>query len=109
MAGNVTADGKPLEKGVITFYPIGSGTTVGGQIIEGKFSLSTENGATPGKYRVEIMAYRPSGKTEFDIDTQTQVDIEMQYLPPRYNVKSKLECDVMEKGPNAFDFNLDTK
>ncbi len=109
MTGAVTVDGKPLEKGVITFYPEGPGTTVGGEILEGHFSLAQENGATPGKYRVEIVAYKNSGKSEFDIDTNSQVPIEIQYLPVKYNVKSQLKADVVEGEPNEYDFKLETK
>lgn len=109
MTGNVTVDGQPLEKGVITFYPNGPGTTVGGEIIEGQFKLAQEQGATPGKYRVEIVAYRASGKSEFDVDLNTQVPIEIQILPARYNVKSQLEVEVADGGSNEFEFALEGK
>ncbi len=109
MSGAVTLDGAPLKKGVITFFPIGPGTTVGGEVIEGQFALAKESGATPGKYRVEIVAFRPSGKSELDIDTNSQVDIEVQILPPRYNTKSELTCDVVESGKNEYSFDLKLK
>lgn len=109
MSGAVTLDGAPLKRGVITFFPIGPGTTVGGEVIEGKFALARESGATPGKYRVELVAFRPSGKTELDIDTNSQVDIELQILPPRYNNKSELTCDVVESGKNEYSFELKSK
>ena len=109
MSGRVLVDDQPLAKGVITFFPNGPGTTVGGQIIDGSFKLERESGATPGNYRVEIVAFRPSGKTEYDIDEQAEVDIEVQYLPKKYNSKSELTADVTADGLNEFEFKLSGK
>lgn len=109
ISGKVTVDQQPLAKGVITLYPTGPGTTVGGEIVDGQFSLPEERGPTPGSYRVEIVAFRPSGKKEFDVDLNTNVDVEVQYLPAKYNTKSELTLTVNE-GENApFDFKLDLK
>ncbi len=109
VSGTVTLDGEPLKKGVITMFPAGSGTTVGGEIIDGKFTLPRDRGPTPGKYRVEIVAFKASGKKEFDVDLNKQVDVELQYLPARYNNKSELSCTVEEGGKNEFDFPLVSK
>jgi hypothetical protein len=109
MTGSVTVDNKPLEKGVITFYPNGPGTTVGGEVVAGKFELAQEQGATPGKYRVEIVAYRATAKMEFDVDLNAKVPVEVKVLPARYNVKSELEAEVVDGGNNEFEFKLDSK
>ncbi len=109
VSGTVTVDGSPLKKGIITFYPIGAGSTSGGQVIDGSFSLTADRGPSPGKYRVEITGSRPTGKTEFDIDLKKQVDIEEQFLPPKYHSKSELTCEVVASGENKFDFPLKAK
>lgn len=109
ISGTVLLNEQPLKKGVITLFPSGPGTTVGGEIIEGKFSLPRENGPTPGKYRVEIVAFKASGKKEFDVDLNSQVDVEVQYLPAKYNTKSELECNVEQGGKNEFEFKLEMK
>ncbi len=106
ISGTVLLDSQPLKKGVVTLFPSGSGTTVGGEIIDGKFSLPRDRGPTPGKYRVEIVAFKPSGKKEFDVDLNSQVDVELQYLPAKYNTKSELECNVEQGGKNEFEFKL---
>lgn len=106
LSGSVTLQGKPLERGIITLYPKGLGSTVGCEIIDGKYSLDDVSGATPGKYRVEINAFRPTGKTEFDVDQQKKVSIEEQYLPKQYNTNSTLEADVTADGENVFDYDL---
>lgn len=109
ISGKVTVDDQPLEKGVITLYPLGEGTTVGGEIVDGKFELAKESGPSPGNYRVEILAFKATGKTEFDIDEQKEIDIEVQYLPARYNTKSELTAEITPDGENSFEFPLESK
>ncbi len=109
ISGIVLLNNQPLKKGVVTLFPSGAGTTVGGEIVDGKFSLPRDRGPTPGKYRVEIVAFKPSGKKEFDVDLNSQVDVEVQYLPPKYNTKSELECNVEQGGKNDFEFMLEMK
>ena len=106
LSGSVSWQGKPLAKGVITLYPKGAGSTVGCEIIEGKFSIDLQNGATPGNYRVEIIAFRPTGKTEFDVDQNKKVDIEEQYLPSQFNTASTLEAEIKSGTKNEFAFDL---
>ncbi len=106
LSGTVSWLGKPLPKGVITFYPKGQGSTVGCEIIDGKFLIEMINGATPGKYRVEIVAFRPTGKSEFDIDQNKQVSIEEQYLPKQFNADSILDAEVVGTKSNTFAFDL---
>ncbi len=106
LTGTVTWQGSALSKGVITLYPKGNGSTVGCEIVDGKFSIDAVNGATPGNYRVEIIAFRPTGKTEFDIDQNKKVSIDEQYLPKEFNSASKLEAEVAVGKPNSFEFRL---
>ncbi len=106
LKGTVTWQDNPLTKGVITLYPKGEGSTVGCEVIDGKFSIAEADGATPGKYRVEILAFRPTGKTEFDIDQNKKVSIEEQFLPKQFNSSSALEAEVVVGKPNSFDFVL---
>lgn len=109
ISGSVTVDEQPLKKGVITLFPIGAGTTAGGEILEGRFSLPVDKGPSVGKYRVEIVAFKSSGKKEFDVDLNKQVDVEMQYLPAKYNASSVLDCEVTNGSKNVFDFKLSSK
>ena len=106
LTGTVSWQGKPLPRGVITFYPKGQGSTVGCEIIDGKFLIEMINGATLGKYRVEIVAFRPTGKSEFDIDQNKQVSIEEQYLPKQFNSDSILDAEVVGNKSNTFEFDL---
>ncbi len=106
VSGTVTWQDKPLAKGVITLYPKGAGSTVGCEIIDGSFVIALNDGATPGKYRVEIISFRPTGKTEFDVDQNKQVLIEEQFLPKQYNTDTSLEAIIAVGEKNRFEFNL---
>ena len=89
--GTVTLDGKPLEKGQITFVPQGDtkGPTAGAEIVGGKFAIPAAGGPLAGKFRVEITAARPGGRKVHDRMTGTLVDAYEQFIPagttPRVN------------------------
>jgi hypothetical protein len=60
VSGTVTYNGKPLEKGTISFAPTDpNGRGAGGMIADGRYSLTTHDendGAIPGKYKVSVLA-----------------------------------------------------
>ena len=61
VSGTVIYNGKPLERGNISFTPDGSGgRAAGGMIVNGSYSLTTHDPddgcALPGKYKVSIQA-----------------------------------------------------
>jgi hypothetical protein len=65
VSGTVTYRGKPVESGSITFTPndMQTGRSAGGTITDGKYSLTTltpDDGALPGQYKVSIYARRES-------------------------------------------------
>jgi hypothetical protein len=60
VTGTVTYNGKPLERGNISFVPDApGGRAAGGTIADGQYSLTTQtpdDGALPGKYKVSVVA-----------------------------------------------------
>lgn len=56
ISGTVTREGIPIDDGTITFTPAVSGPAVLGQIINGEYSFSEEDGVPAGKYAVVIIA-----------------------------------------------------
>jgi len=62
VTGTVTYKGQPVEKGNISFIPVGGSENArgaGGEIANGRYSLSTmgnDDGAFPGKYQVTVVA-----------------------------------------------------
>jgi len=111
IAGTVTLDGKPLEKGYVTFRPQ-SGTaspSAGANVTDGRFSVAAEGGLLPGKFRVEITASRLTNKRAVDPFSGKMVTLEEQYIPAKYNSESKLEAEVRSSGPNRADFALTSR
>lgn len=109
VSGSVQLDGQPLADGTIIFTPLDQGPSAGGKIANGAFTLTEERGPSPGKYRVEISAYRPTGKTERDAATGETIPLTEPIIPPQYNRASKLEVEVAASGENHFEFKLQAK
>jgi hypothetical protein len=111
LSGTVTLDGGPLPKGAIEFHPLSDGGVQSGALIEaGRYSVPTDKGATPGKYRVviydtyETPPLPPGHMPGDDLPPQPKPKI-----PPEWNSKSKHEIDVKKEGPFKFDFDVTTK
>jgi len=103
-SGAVTWDGQPLPDGQIAFLPeVGGGTGGSGTIKDGRYTVR----APAGKYTVQITASKlvplPAGKTGM-MGAKEEMQ---QYIPDRYNAKSKLTVDV--GAVKEFPFALTSK
>lgn len=59
VSGVVTLDGKPLDRGAVSFHSLGGGPTAVGQIdSSGRYALKVgeEHGLPPGEYVVTVVA-----------------------------------------------------
>lgn len=108
--GTVTLDGSELPDGHISFLPIGEtgGPTMGGTVEDGRFVVASEL-VLPGRFRVEIVASRETGRTQIDDVTKRPVPVIEQYIPPDYNQRSQLTADIRADEPNEFEFKLTSK
>jgi major membrane immunogen (membrane-anchored lipoprotein) len=128
VSGTVTYNGKPLEKGIISFVSEDLKQNIGasGQITDGSYTLSTggnEDGAQAGKYKVTITAkedYLSKARADFQKESK---QTESTYIPPQFIAKAEataksliptgygdpgtttLTAEVKEK-PNTIDFKL---
>jgi hypothetical protein len=110
--GRVTYRGKPLEQGKIVFHPLAplKGRPAGADIVNGTYAIN-ENGPVIGKHRVEIQAYRKTGRKVPDlmgdasIPNRPLVDETVPILPATFNVESTLTADITTSD-NTVDFNL---
>jgi hypothetical protein len=104
--GAVTLDGKPMEKGQITFVPQAGtkGPTAGAEIVGGKFAIPAAGGPFAGQFRVEITASRPGGKKVADRFTGKPVDAYEQFIPGKFNADSQLSADVKAGAANRLEF-----
>jgi hypothetical protein len=102
VTGKVTFKGEPVKEGDITIVPVGEGTSGGGKIVDGHFSLEV----SAGKKIVKIEALRDvPGKFRED-NPGEKVQVREQFIPEQFNAKSKLELDVTADGPNDKVFDL---
>lgn len=112
VSGTVTFKGQPLDNGSISFFPLsGDGATKSGAAIaNGGYKVPAASGLFPGKYRVSITAGdgrtregaaddAPPGPTGANIVSKDRI-------PKEFNIESKLDVEVTEKGPNVFDYNI---
>jgi hypothetical protein len=100
VSGTVTWEKEPLKQGKILFVPEEGGAPVGGDIKDGQFSVELP----AGKKKVEIRATRE--KPGARIDPAMGATPREQFIPERYNDRTKLTAEVPAKGPvelPAFD------
>jgi hypothetical protein len=107
LAGTVSWQGRPLDKGSIVFVPTAGhrGPKLGAKIVAGEFQIDAERGATPGAYRVEV---RPdSGEYPHSpTDARPHAASSPQLLiPPEYNSQSRLTVAVSAE-QTTFNFEL---
>ena len=109
--GTVTLDGKPIESGAITFRPVGDtkGATSGGEIKDGHYALPADAGPMIGTNRVEISAWRQTGRMVpaalGDPHAGTKAEV-VEAVAPRFNVDSTLEVEI-RAGRNTCDFEVE--
>lgn len=108
-SGTITLDGKTLGSGTITFVPSEGGPGAFGPIRDGAFRFGKEDGPPSGRYKVEIVDVRPTGKTIPDPDARSGTIAEVRNtIPARYNARTELEVEV-KAAENSFSFDLSTR
>ena len=93
VSGSVTYNGKPLEKGDISFVSedLTKNFGAGGTIVDGKYTLSTggdQDGAAAGKYKVTIKAKEESF-TKAQEAFQKESGKDNAKLPPHVTAKAQ--------------------
>jgi hypothetical protein len=110
--GEVSYQGKPIEKGTIEFVPIDGtqGPSTGGPIVNGRYEVLAAHGAREGGvYQVQITALKKTGKTIANIMDANgpPMELEDNFIPPKYNRESTLKVTVTpEAAGKAINFEL---
>jgi hypothetical protein len=107
--GQVTLDGKPLDKAVIMFVPVESGKETGAEIQNGRYTIAAEDGLSPGRYRVKIMPYIAPDFSHFGSGHSQQPPAAPEKppnIPSRYQTGAELEAVATVDGDNQFDYEL---
>ena len=111
VSGEVTFNGKPLEKGEIAFSPTGNkGGTAGGEVALGKYMVA---GIVPGEYQVSVMAVPelkivgPNDPEAKRTLTDAEIRAMIDPLPP--DTKGKEQTLEVKGGMQKLDFKLESK
>src|SRR5262245_10264878 len=114
--GTVAISGQPLESGDISFSTIwpSGGPTVGAEIKRGTFNIPAELGLLPGEYKVQIHAFRGTGKKTWDgmgepnapANQKHYVEEMEQYIPAQYNDSTELKATIATGKTNVVDSDL---
>jgi hypothetical protein len=106
VAGTVTLGGMPLADGLVTFWPAAgtSGPEFSGAVVKGQYRVPMR--VVPGNYRVEVRAWRKTGrmvKVPYDGRevAETVNAISKRYLGPETVLAARLGA-----GMNKVDFRL---
>jgi hypothetical protein len=114
--GTVSINGQPLEAGDISFSPIAAngGPTAGAPIARGAYHVPAEQGLVAGEYKVQIHAFRKTGKKTWDgmgepnapASQKRYVEEMEQYVPSQYNDATDLKATVTAGKANDLKFDL---
>ena len=100
--GRVTLDGQPLLNGAISFRPLGHrANSAGTAARNGAFEIPASKGLMPGKYEVEIQAFRETGLTIHDPQRGDMPEL----APIRFQPDALQPVVVRENCPNVFDLH----
>lgn len=105
--GKVKYLGKPLSTGQITFDPGAGHTPALFNIVDGSY----EGLAPAGKNKVAITSMKKvSLKEKYGRDGPGyDQPVEENFLPAKYSTDSMFEREVVQPGPNEFNFDLEDK
>ncbi len=108
LAGEVTLDGQPLDRGSIEFHPDGEGSITGGVIVDGKFEIPAEQGAKPGKYSVRIFASGDSVEVDPDMGPGPEAEnvVSEELIPAKFNTETELTAEVGDQGAESLRFEI---
>jgi hypothetical protein len=129
VSGVVTLDGKPYDKAVVSFQPIGTadnpnpGRGSSAYTDEnGRFVLQSDgkvNGAVVGKHRVRIMTRgndvitqapeEPSGEPSGGSSDNAPAPKNLDPIPPEWNSLSTKEFDVPPGGTDRANFDIKSR
>lgn len=106
VSGTVSVDGKPVEKGSISFISMdGMSPTAGTTITDGKYSSE----APLGEAKVEIRVPKVVGKKKlYDTPDSPVQEVLAELLPRKYNEDTELRFTA-ERGKNEKNWELDLK
>jgi hypothetical protein len=110
VSGKVTLDGQAIEQGSISFLPAegNAGPSAGGVIANGRYDIEKKDGPILGKTRIELRAWKKSGRQiPNPMSAGSMMDEKVEAFPKEFNEESTLLKEI-KSGHNTFDFELES-
>jgi hypothetical protein len=106
VSGEVTFEGKPLDKGQIRFVPTGEkGISSGAMIVDGAYQIPADKGLPPGTYKIQITSAGEEQAAVEELPGESGPPAK-ERIPAKYNVKSDITREVKSGEENRFDFEI---
>ena len=101
LSGTITYKGTPLTDGMITFAPDKNirSRTAASRIVNGRYTIARDDGPSPGRFQVTILAYDPTATADAEGRRPT--------LPGKYGWDGNLFVEVPRRKSHEFLFDLD--
>jgi len=108
VSGSAEYEGQPITSGDIRFIPESrnTGSVVGGQIVDGSYSLDGKQSLRHGSYRVELKAYRNADGSPGAVNRKDPEANYVQYLPAKYNTNTELRFTLDANSPAEVKHDL---
>jgi hypothetical protein len=104
LSGRVTYQGKSVSRGTVYFMPPfdKSGRGAHGEIVNGHYSISAEDGPFPGELMVRVISTEDDPKP--DPGGKPRV---VMTIPEKYNLNSELKVKIPNRKSYEYDFALE--
>ena len=115
LQGEVTYQGRPVEKGTIDFLPVEgtAGPSAVATIEAGRYELAAKSGLLPnGTYQVRVVGLRKTGKVVRDqrLYGDQPMELEENFIPASCNSQSTLKVRVADlPDMSKVDFRLSSR
>ena len=104
VSGTVTVDGKPLEKGAISYAPADNqGSPVTADVVSGKYELQVPSGQKFVQISAPVLVGK---KKQYEGPDAPYDEFYDESLPPKYNSQTTLKFDV-QPGKNTKDWAVE--
>ncbi|MBN2290771.1 MAG: hypothetical protein JXM70_00005 [Pirellulales bacterium] len=111
VSGTVTVKGEKAQSGQVLFIPIEGtpGSNNAASIVDGEYRIEGRGGVMMGKYRVEVVAKKKTGRQVMQ-DTGFEKALADEYItisPPQYAGKqSPLTAEIDSSFDGRFDIDI---
>ena len=109
LEGTVNLDGQPLSNCMVIFAPCDAGASgATGMVVDGRFAIRQDSGATPGKYNLIFTEIQPDLEEYEQRRADNVPPLNAPTLPRNYQAANEVHVDVMPVQDNRFEIELNS-